>query len=128
MATDTEGEIDLDYELDDRPPWPKSILLGLQHVAVMLVPATAVAYIVAGAVGLSAADTAYVVQMVLLFSGLATVVQAYTVGPVGARLPIVMGTSFTFVGAATSIGADAGLSVVFGSILVAGFAVEGLIG
>jgi len=128
MATDTEGEIDLDYELDDRPPWPKSLLLGLQHVAVMLVPATAVAYIVAGAVGLSAGDTAYIVQMVLLFSGLATVVQAYTVGPVGAKLPIVMGTSFTFVGAASSIGASYGLGAVFGAILVTGFLVEGVIG
>ncbi|NHN59601.1 MULTISPECIES: uracil-xanthine permease family protein [Halorussus] len=126
--TETDGEIELEYGLDEKPPLLKSLLLGLQHVAVMIVPATAVAYIVAGAVGLSASDTAYIVQMVLLFSGLATVVQAYTVGPVGARLPIVMGTSFTFVGAATSIGADAGLAAVFGSILVAGFVVEGLIG
>ncbi|MFC7154097.1 uracil-xanthine permease family protein [Halomarina halobia] len=128
MSTDADGKIELEYELDDRPPWPKSILLGVQHVAVMIVPATAVAFIVAGAVGLGAADTAYVVQMVLLFSGLATIVQAYTVGPVGARLPIVMGTSFTFVGAATSIGVDYGLGAVFGAILVTGFAVEGLIG
>src|SRR6056297_3327468 len=104
------GEIDLEYELDDKPPWPRSLLLGLQHVAVMIVPATAVAYIVAGAVGLSPANTAYVVQMVLLFSGLATVVQAYTVGPVGAKLPIVMGTSFTFVSAAQDIGASYGLA------------------
>jgi len=128
MADESTGEIDLEYERDDRPPWPKSILLGLQHVAVMIVPSTAVAYIVAGAVGLGAADTAYIVQMVLLFSGLATIVQAYTIGPVGARLPIVMGTSFTFVGAATSIGANYGLAAVFGSILVTGFLVEGLVG
>ncbi|MDS0282301.1 uracil-xanthine permease family protein [Haloarcula onubensis] len=128
MATESDGEIDLEYERDDRPPLPKSLLLGLQHVAVMIVPATAVAYIVAGAVGLGAADTAYIVQMVLLFSGLATIVQAYTVGPVGARLPIVMGTSFTFVGAAASIGASSGLAAVFGSILVTGFVVEGLVG
>jgi NCS2 family nucleobase:cation symporter-2 len=94
----------------------------------MIVPATAVAFIVAGAVGLSVANTAYIVQMVLLFSGLATVVQAYALGPVGSRLPIVMGTSFTFVGAATTIGVDYGLGVVFGSILVTGFLVEGLIG
>ncbi|RBI64117.1 purine permease [halophilic archaeon] len=128
MTTDTDGEIDLEYELDERPPWPKSLLLGLQHVSVMIVPATAVAYIVAGAVGLGAANTAYVVQMVLLFSGLATVVQAYAVGPVGSRLPIVMGTSFTFVGAATTVGVNYGLGAVFGSILVTGFLVEGLIG
>ncbi|MFC4550830.1 MULTISPECIES: uracil-xanthine permease family protein [Halorussus] len=128
MPTDTDGAIELEYGLDDRPPWPKSLLLGLQHVAVMIVPATAVAYIVAGAVGLGAADTAYIVQMVLLFSGLATVVQSYTVGPVGARLPVVMGTSFTFVGAATTIGVNSGLGAVFGAILVTGFLVEGLLG
>lgn len=128
MSADKSGEIDLEYELDDRPPWLESILLGIQHVAVMIVPATAVAFIVAGEVGLDAANTAYIVQMVLLFSGLATVVQAYTVGPVGSRLPIVMGTSFTFVGAAATVGIDYGLSAVFGAILVTGFVVEGLIG
>ncbi|MHB9287982.1 uracil-xanthine permease family protein [Halobacteriales archaeon Cl-PHB] len=127
MATETDGEIDLDYELDDKPPWPRSILLGLQHVAVMIVPATAVAYVVAGEVGLGA-DTAFLVQMVLLFSGLATIVQAYSVGPVGARLPIVMGTSFTFVGAAAGIGSTYGMATVFGSILVTGVVVEGLVG
>ncbi|WP_255195334.1 uracil-xanthine permease family protein [Halorarius litoreus] len=124
----TEGEIDIEYGLDEQPPPLKAALLGLQHLAVMIVPATAVAYVVGGAVGLGGGDLAYIVQMVLLFSGLATVVQAYSVGAVGARLPIVMGTSFTFVGASISIGSSAGLATVFGSILVAGFLVEGLIG
>ncbi|QCW03315.1 uracil-xanthine permease family protein [Natrinema pallidum] len=128
MSTEPDGGIQLEYGVDDKPPLPKSILLGLQHVAVMIVPATAVAYVVAGGVGLDLTDTAYIVQMVLLFSGLATIVQAYTVGPVGARLPIVMGSSFTFVGASISIGADFGMAAVFGAILVTGFVVEGLIG
>ena len=128
MSNESDGAIDLEYGLDEQPPLSKSLLLALQHVAVMIVPATAVAYIVAGDVGLGAGDTAYIVQMVLLFSGLATVVQAYTVGPVGAKLPIVMGTSFTFVGAAATIGLEYGMAAVFGAILVTGFAVEGVIG
>ncbi|ELZ00528.1 uracil-xanthine permease family protein [Natrialba asiatica] len=128
MSNEPGDGIQLEYGLDEKPPLSKSVLLGLQHVAVMIVPATAVAYIVAGGVGLSGADTAYIVQMVLLFSGLATIVQAYTVGPVGAKLPIVMGTSFTFLGAMTTIGADFGMAAVFGAILVTGFTVEGLIG
>ncbi|WP_049921728.1 uracil-xanthine permease family protein [Halopiger djelfimassiliensis] len=128
MPTESDGSIQLEYGLDDRPPLPKSILLAIQHVAVMIVPSTAVAYIVAEGVGLGAAETAYIVQTVLLFSGLATIVQAYTVGPVGARLPIVMGSSFTFVGAATTIGADFGMAAVFGAILVTGVTVEGIIG
>jgi NCS2 family nucleobase:cation symporter-2 len=128
MANETDDGIELAYELDDKPPWPKALLLGLQHVSVMIVPATVVAYIVAGEVGVSGANTAYLVQMVLLFSGIATVVQAYTVGPIGAKLPIVMGTSFTFLGASISIGINYGLAAVFGAILVTGFLVEGLIG
>ncbi len=124
----SQGEIELEYERDEQPPTGKALLLGLQHVAVMLVPATAVAYIVAGEVGTGAPTTAYLVQMVLLFSGLATLVQAYAVGPIGSRLPIVMGTSFTFLGASIAIGLEYGLGAVFGAVLVTGVVVEGLIG
>ncbi|NGM67975.1 purine permease [Natronolimnobius sp. AArcel1] len=128
MSSETDRGVQIEYGVDEKPPLPKSLLLGLQHIAVMIVPATAVAYIVAGDVGLNPADTAYIVQMVMLFSGIATMIQAYTIGPVGARLPIVMGSSFTFVGASISIGLDYGLAAVFGAILVTGFVVEGLIG
>ncbi len=128
MSSESDDSINIAYELDEKPPIPKSILLGVQHVAVMIVPSTAVAFIVAGAAGLNAADTTFLVQMAILFAGIATVVQAYTVGPVGARLPIVMGTSFAFVGAMTSIGASSGLDVVFGSILVSAFVVPFLLG
>lgn len=128
MSSENDEDLELAYGLDEKPPLPKSILLALQHVSVMIVPSTAVAFIVAGAVGLDAADTTYLVQMVILFAGVATIVQAYTVGPVGAKLPIVMGTSFAFVGAMTSIGASSGLDVVFGSIVVAAVVVPFLLG
>ncbi|MFC6906663.1 nucleobase:cation symporter-2 family protein [Halalkalicoccus tibetensis] len=128
MSNESGDGIDLAYGLDEKPPLPKSILLALQHVSVMIVPSTAVAFIVAGAAGLDAVDTTYLVQMVILFAGVATVVQAYTVGPVGAKLPIVMGTSFAFVGAMSSIGAGAGLDTVFGSIVVAAIVVPFLLG
>lgn len=128
MSNDSNEGIDLAYGLEDKPPLAKSLLLALQHVSVMIVPSTAVAFIVAGAAGLGSADTTFLIQMVILFAGVATVVQAYTVGPVGAKLPIVMGTSFAFVGAMTSIGASSGLDAVFGSIVVAGFIVPFLLG
>ncbi|KAB7517163.1 uracil-xanthine permease family protein [Halosegnis rubeus] len=124
----SESEMDIEYGIDEQPPPLKAVLLGLQHLAVMIVPATAVAYVVGGAVGLSASDLTYTVQMVLLFSGIATVVQSYGAGVVGARLPVVMGSSFTFVGAAIAIGNNYGLATVFGSILVTGVLVEWLIG
>ncbi len=128
MSTESDGKIDIEYGVDDKPPIPTSFLLAIQHVSVMIVPSTAVAFIVAGAVGLDAADTTFLVQMVILFAGVATIVQAYTVGPIGAKLPIVMGTSFAFVGAMSTIGASSGLDAVFGSIVIAGFAVPFLLG
>lgn len=128
MSNKSGEGIELAYGLDEKPPLPKSILLAIQHVSVMIVPTTAVAFIVAGAVGLNTADTTYLVQMAILFAGVATIVQTYTVGPVGARLPIVMGTSFAFVGAMSTIGANAGLDAVFGSIVVAAIVVPFLLG
>ncbi|WP_049989108.1 uracil-xanthine permease family protein [Natrinema salifodinae] len=122
-----DGSIDLAYELEDKPPMPKAVLLGLQHVAAMFVPTIAVAIIVAGAIGIGSGDTTYLIQMVLIFSGLATLVQVFPIGPVGARLPIVMGSSFAFVGAAISIGGQYGLDAVFGAIVIAAL-VEVLIG
>ena len=36
------------------------------------------------------------IQMSMLFAGIATLLQTVGIGPVGARLPIVQGTSFAF--------------------------------
>ncbi len=128
MSSKTGESIEIEYSIDEKPPLLTTILLALQHISVMIVPSTAVAFIVAGAVGLGAADTAFLVQMAILFAGIATLVQAYTVGPIGAKLPIVMGTSFAFVGAMASIGASSGLDVVFGSLLISAFVVPFLLG
>ena len=125
--SERDGSIDLAYGLEDKPPALEAVFLGVQHVAAMIVPATAVALIVAGGVGLGAGDTSFLVQMVLVFSGLATLVQVFPIGPVGARLPVVMGTSFAFVGASIAIGTQYGLDAVFGAIVVAAL-VEVLIG
>ena len=128
MSNETGDEINIAYSIDEKPPLVKSVLLAVQHVSVMIVPSTAVAFIVAGAVGLGAADTTFLVQMVILFAGVATLVQAYTVGPIGAKLPIVMGTSFAFVGAMSTVGAGSGLDTVFGSIVAAAVVVPFLLG
>jgi len=125
--SERDGSIELAYGLEDKPPAIKALFLGVQHVAAMIVPATAVALIVGGTVGVGSADTAFLVQMVLVFSGLATLVQVFPIGPVGSRLPVVMGTSFAFVGAAIAIGSQYGLDAVFGAIVIAAL-VEVLIG
>jgi len=64
--------------------------------------------------------------MALLMAGVATIVQCYPVGPVGGRIPIMMGTSIAFVGAAIAIGGEHGLAAVFGACLLAAIVEIGL--
>lgn len=84
------------------PPMAKAVPLGIQHVLAMFVSNVTPAIIVAGAagVGFGSDDLTpmlYMIQMSMLFAGIATLFQTVGMGPVGARLPIVQGTSFAFI-------------------------------
>jgi len=107
------------YGIDDRPPLNEAIPLGLQHVVAMLLGNITPPLLICGALASSASDTALILQVALFMAGLATIVQAYPVGPVGGRIPVIMGTSIAFVGAAIGVGREFGLAAVFGACLVA---------
>lgn len=88
------------------PPMAKAVPLGIQHVLAMFVSNVTPAILVAGAAGigfgsdqgaLGFPDMTYMIQMSMLFAGIATLFQTVGFGMVGARLPIVQGTSFAFV-------------------------------
>ena len=85
------------YTLDGRVPLLRSIPFGLQHVLAMFVANIAPIMIVTGASGLSAQETASLIQTAMLMAGIGTLVQLFAVWKIGAKLPIVMGISFTFV-------------------------------
>ncbi|MCA0921374.1 uracil-xanthine permease family protein [Pseudooceanicola nanhaiensis] len=87
------------------PPMIDAVPLGIQHVLAMFASNVTPAIIVAGAAGfgfgsdqgaLGFPDMTYMIQMAMLFAGVATLFQSIGFGPVGARLPIVQGTSFAF--------------------------------
>lgn len=107
------------YGIDDRPPLREAVPLGFQHVVAMLLGNITPPLLITGALGLTIGERALSLQLVLLMAGLATVVQAYPIGPIGGRIPIIMGTSIAFVGGAIGIGREQGLAVVFGACLVA---------
>ena len=107
------------YDIEDKPPLGKAIPLGIQHVLAMFLGNVAPPLILAGAVGSVTGETTFLVQMALIVAGVATVIQAYPVGPVGARLPVVMGTSFAFLGPLIGIGNQFGIAAVFGASLLA---------
>ena len=112
------------------PALHKAIPLGIQHVLAMFVSNVTPAIIVAGAAGFGFGSNSpdfpellYLIQMSMLFAGIATLLQTITLGPVGAALPIVQGTSFAFLPIMIPLvagkGVD-GLATLFGGVLIGG--------
>lgn len=108
------------YELNDLPPLAQAIPLGLQHILAMFAGNITVPLIIAGALGIATGEIAFLLQCAMFASGITTIIQALGLGPIGARLPIVMGVSFTFVPAGITIAQQYGFSALFGAILVCG--------
>lgn len=94
----------LDYQVDDKPSLPATVILGFQNIVTALGGLVAVPLIVAGMAGMDVTNTAFLVSAALFASGLNTVIQSIGFGRgrwrVGAGVPTIMGTDFTFVGPA----------------------------
>ena len=104
---------------DYRPPMVEAVPLGIQHVLAMFAGNITVPLLIALAAGPEYITV--LVQIALLASGIATLIQTIGIGSVGARLPIVQGTSFAYVGILTAaIKGGATLAAVFGASLVGG--------
>ncbi len=115
------------YRLDGRVPLTKAIPFGLQHVLAMFVANLTPIVIVTAASGLDTEMTAMLIQNAMFIAGIATLIQLYPVWKIGAKLPIVMGVSFTFVTILSSVGAKYGYPAILGAILIGGL-VEGCLG
>lgn len=104
------------------PPIGEAIPLGFQHVLAMFASNVTPSIIVAGAAGLAfgGPEQIYLIQMAMLFAGVATLFQTVGIGPVGARLPIMQGTSFAFVGVLVGIASTQGLGVALTACLIGG--------
>ena len=112
------------YELDGRPPLKVAIPLGLQHVLAMFVGNLTPLLIITAACGIEAGGDLQValLQNAMLIAGIVTLVQVFTIGPVGGKLPIVMGTSSGFIGVCQSVAGVMGNGIVaYGSIMAACF-------
>lgn len=122
-----DKSIDNIYKLDGKVPVGKAIPFGLQHILAMFVANIAPILIVAGACGLSAAQTTNLVQCAMMIAGIGSLIQLFPIWKIGSGLPIVMGISFTFVSIFCVIGPEYGYGSVVGAVLVGGL-VEGTLG
>ncbi|KAG0616299.1 hypothetical protein M758_5G104600 [Ceratodon purpureus] len=82
----------LAYCINDNPSWGTAIVLGFQHYLTMVGTSVLIPLMIIRAMGGEAGDLARVVQSVLFVSAINTLLQTYF----GARLPVVMGSSFYF--------------------------------
>ncbi|MFV2054766.1 uracil-xanthine permease family protein [Aliiroseovarius sp. YM-037] len=130
MADNSIGTAEQLRDPNYTPPLAKAIPLGIQHVLAMFVSNVTPAIIVAGAAGFGFGsgspdfpELLYLIQMSMLFAGVATLLQTITIGPVGAALPIVQGTSFAFLPIMIPLvagkGVD-GLAALFGGVIIGG--------
>ena len=110
------------FEFYSKPPMSKSLPLSLQHILAMIVGTVTVPIIVSGAVDASLSQRMLLIQSALIFSGLATLLQIYGVGKMGAKLPVIFGVGFAYVPTLTAIGSQYGLSSILGAQLIGGIA------
>ena len=77
------------YDLDGRPPLKLAIPLGLQHVLAMFVGNLTPLLIITAACGIEAGGELQValLQNAMLIAGIVTLVQVFTIGPVGGKPP-----------------------------------------
>lgn len=124
------------FELDGKMPLAQAIPLGLQHVLAMFVGNLTPLLIITGACGLAGGEFAALqlnlLQNAMLIAGLVTLVQLYSVGPIGGKVPIIMGTSSGFIGVFNSVAATMGGGVLaYGAIMgasIVGGIFEGILG
>lgn len=126
-----------EYDFYGKLPLRKAIPLGLQHVLAMFVGNLTPLLIITGACGLAntqefAGLQVDLLQNAMLVAGIVTLVQLYAIGPVGGKVPIIMGTSSGFIGVFNSVvGVMGGGILSYGAIMMAsilGGIFEGILG
>ena len=111
-----------EYDFYGKLPLKKAIPLGLQHVLAMFVGNLTPLLIITGACGLVGAEFAdlqvELLQNAMIVAGIVTLVQLYAIGPIGGKVPIIMGTSSGFIGVFNSVvGVMGGGAAAYGAIM-----------
>ncbi|MET3618015.1 NCS2 family nucleobase:cation symporter-2 [Peptoniphilus olsenii] len=119
------------YKLDGRVPIGKAIPFGLQHVLAMfvsnLVPIILVVSAATAAHPDLKIDLPMLIQNCMLIAGLGSLIQLYPVWKIGAKLPVIMGVSFTFLASLIYVATTFNYETMIGAIIVGG-CIEGILG
>lgn len=122
-----EGKVDNIFRLDGAVPLSKAIPFGIQHVLSMFVANVAPILICMAMVGADGNVTTNAIQSAIFMAAIGTTIQLFPIGPVGGKLPVVVGVSFTFLGVLGLVGQDYGLATMFLSVIIGGLII-GILG
>lgn len=134
---ENKGQYSSPYDFYGKIPLGQAIILGLQHVLAMFVGNLTPLLIITGACGMGVGSEFAEVQVALLqnamiIAGVVTLVQLYAIGPVGGKVPIIMGTSSGFIGVFSNVvnimgGGILGYGAIMGASMIGGI-FEGVLG
>lgn len=124
------------FQLDGKMPLSQAIPLGLQHVLAMFVGNLTPLLLVTETCGLVSGDFASLqlslLQNAMLIAGIVTLIQLFSIGPIGGKVPIIMGTSSGFIGVFNSVASTMGGGIIaYGAIMgasIVGGIFEGILG
>lgn len=109
------------FALEGIPPAGQLVPLGLQHVVAAIVGIITPAIMVSNTCGLSEGDRTLLIQVSLVVTAVATLIQLYTiVHKIGSGLPVIMGISFAYVPTLLAIGGQFDLPTILGAEIVGG--------
>ena len=116
---------ELVYKIDDRPSLPIAIMAGAQHVLTLFGATTLVPLVLGPAMGMSPEQIATFIGCVYFGMGVATLIQTHP--KLGTGLPIVQGSSFSFIpplltiiGAYKVLGPNVVMQYIGGALIVGG--------
>ena len=133
----TKGLSEQAFQFEGKMPLFQAIPLGLQHVLAMFVGNLTPLLVITGACGLAGnaefADLRVsLLQNAMLVAGIVTLIQLFSIGPIGGKVPIIMGTSSGFIGVFSGVAATMGSGVLtYGAMMGAsllGGLFEGVLG
>ncbi len=125
------------FHFEGKMPLSQAIPLGLQHVLAMFVGNLTPLLVITGACGLAgnaefAGLRISLLQNAMLVAGIVTLIQLFAIGPIGGKVPIIMGTSSGFIGVFSGVAASMGSGVLtYGAMMGAsllGGLFEGVLG
>lgn len=103
QSLESQKNAELMYQLNDKPSfWPASFA-ALQHLLASIVAIVTPTLIVAGTLGLGD-YVPYLISCALISSGIGTYIQCKKIGPIGAGMLSLQGTSFAFLTAIIAAG------------------------